>query len=88
MKELASRFSYRFVVLMACFALSTAAIGCGDDDEPPTDAGSDAGAGKDGGPKSGTGGKGGSGGTTKGGSGGTSGEDDSGAGTGGLDAGD
>ncbi len=88
MKELASRLSYRLVVLMSCFVLGTVAVGCGDDDDAPVDGGADGGAGTraDGGAgtRAGSGGAGGSGGTRAG-SGGS--DDDGGAGEAGMDAG-
>ena len=64
MKELASRF---LIVLAACLALGTVAVGCGDDDDgdDTVDAGdggkTDGGKAGTGGPKAGSGGKGGSG---------------------------
>jgi hypothetical protein len=55
MTLLGMRMKHLVLMLLACFALGTTMIACGDDDEP-SDGGQDAEAGTGGGGKGGTGG--------------------------------
>jgi hypothetical protein len=79
MTLLGMRMKHFVLMLLACFALSTAMVGCGDDDDTTEDAGPD---GSVTGGKGGGGGKGGTGG--KGGAGGKAGSAGSTAGKGGT----
>jgi hypothetical protein len=81
MKELASKLSYRLMIVMACLAMGTAFVGCGDDDDPGNTE-DDAGAGRGGSDEAGRGGRGGS---DEAGRGGRGGSDAGRGGTGGMD---